>query len=321
MSSSTVTVVIPTKDRAELLALTLASVLRQRHVAVDVVVVDDGGQPGTEDLVRALAPAATVVRHETSRGVSASRNSGLARATTPWVAFLDDDDLWSADKLARQLQAMAAAPASLWTCSTAVMFTGAGEVLGLQHPPERDGLAEVLHTRNTMPGGGSGVVVDRQLMYEIGGFDERLSSLADWDCWIRLAERAPLATVCAPDVGYRIHATSMLHDNARSERELSLLLDKHADSRARLGVEFDRTRWDYARERLAYSGGHWLVGAQLSWVLATRHRQYSAAVKPLAELLPQFVHRARRHRRLDPDRALVEQARAWLAEHPLVGPA
>ena len=97
----TVTVVIPTRDRAALLNLTLTSVLRQRNVELSVTVVDDGS---IEDVGTVVAGTGDVrvrcVRHETPQGVSTCRNRGWMEATTEWVAFCDDDDVWSPDKAA-----------------------------------------------------------------------------------------------------------------------------------------------------------------------------------------------------------------------------
>jgi glycosyltransferase involved in cell wall biosynthesis len=99
-----VTVVIPTHNRKELLDRTLRSVLAQEDVDLSVVVVDDGSADGTEAFVQALAdPRVSVVRHPEARGVSAARNTGIARATTTWLAFVDDDDLWAPTKLRAQL--------------------------------------------------------------------------------------------------------------------------------------------------------------------------------------------------------------------------
>src|SRR5450759_4612848 len=101
-----VTVIIPTRNRRHLLFRTLHSVLAQRAVSQSVVIVDDGGHDGTDKSLRALSdPRVQVVRHETRRGVSEARNTGLALAKTPWVAFVDDDDLWAPDKLPAQLGA------------------------------------------------------------------------------------------------------------------------------------------------------------------------------------------------------------------------
>ncbi len=116
-NSPAVTVVIPTRDRRELLLRTLDSVLRQEDVALDVVVVDDGGTDGSADAVENLQlPNVRVLRHQRSRGVSAARNAGLRTVTAPWVAFVDDDDLWAPTKLRAQLTSLEQRPDARWSC-------------------------------------------------------------------------------------------------------------------------------------------------------------------------------------------------------------
>jgi len=100
-----VSVVIPTRDRWELLPRAVRSVLAQEHAELHVVVVDDGSvSPAPRDGVFA-DPRVQVVRRKRSGGVAAARNAGLERARGGWVAFLDDDDIWAPAKLAAQLAA------------------------------------------------------------------------------------------------------------------------------------------------------------------------------------------------------------------------
>src|SRR5918994_6933731 len=94
-----VSVVIPTRNRRELLLRTLASVLAQENVDIAVVVVDEASSDGTGDALTSLAePRVSVVRHATPLGVAAARNAGLEHVDTDWVAFVDDDDVWAPDK-------------------------------------------------------------------------------------------------------------------------------------------------------------------------------------------------------------------------------
>ena len=104
-----VSVVIPTRDRPEMLALTLRSVLGQERVDVEVLVVDDGTGPGTAALLERIGDERLhLLRNTGPPGVSGARNSGIAAAKGNWIAFLDDDDLWAPGKLATQLAAAAA---------------------------------------------------------------------------------------------------------------------------------------------------------------------------------------------------------------------
>ena len=97
-----VSVVVPTHNRSGLLAQTLHSVLWQRGVDLEVLVVDDGSADDTAEMVAGLAdPRIRLLRHDHPQGVSAARNRGVAAASGRWLAFCDDDDLWAPDKLAR----------------------------------------------------------------------------------------------------------------------------------------------------------------------------------------------------------------------------
>jgi glycosyltransferase involved in cell wall biosynthesis len=128
--SPDVSVVVPTHNRSGLLAQTLRSVLWQRGVDLEVLVVDDGSTDDTAAVVAALNdPRVRLLRHGTPRGVSAARNRGVAAAGGRWLAFCDDDDLWAPDKLARQLAAAQATGRS-WVYAGEVHIDLGGQVVG-----------------------------------------------------------------------------------------------------------------------------------------------------------------------------------------------
>src|SRR5213079_1378023 len=109
-----VSVIIPTRDRWELLSsLSLPSARGQQDLDLEVLVVDDGSTDGTENRLRAIGdPRLVVLRSKTSAGVAGARNRGIAVARGEWLAFLDDDDIWSPRKLRSQLDAAASREAS-----------------------------------------------------------------------------------------------------------------------------------------------------------------------------------------------------------------
>jgi len=253
---ATVTVVIPTHDRLALLMRTLQSVVQQEQVTVQVVVVDDGSSDGTSAALQELGWACLrVIRHERGRGVSAARNAGLAAATTPWVAFVDDDDLWAPDKLAAQLRAIEEQPPARWACGGAVHVDGDLRFLRYSVPPAPGSAAGELARRNAVPGGGSGVLVDRALAQEVGGFDEQMSILADWDFNVRLVHRSPVAVVHRPLVGYYVHSDSMFHDPRGLQAEMRYMERKYAADPAAGTVAID---WAAASERLVRMA--WYLG-------------------------------------------------------------
>jgi glycosyltransferase involved in cell wall biosynthesis len=231
----TVTVVIPTRDRWSLLCRhALRSALGQQGPEVEVVVVDDGSEDGTPDrLADVQDPRLLVVRHERPRGVSEARNAGVRAAHGEWVAFLDDDDLWSPDKLRRQLEA-ARTSGSDFAYAGAVWVDEELHVLNGHTPPDPLTLAGAVLRWNVVWGGCSNVVARRDLVLEVGGFDEELFQLGDWDLWIRLALAGNGACVDDVLVALVVHRQSMLLVDRRDVfLEFDRLRAKHSEASAR----------------------------------------------------------------------------------------
>jgi glycosyltransferase involved in cell wall biosynthesis len=243
-----VTVVVPTRDRWELLSRTaLPSALGQRDVLLEVVVVDDGSEDGTADHLAVLGdPRLRVVRHEHSHGVARARNAGVEAARGEWVAFLDDDDLWSPRKLRAQLDAARSSKA-VFAYAGAVWVDEELRFLRGHTPPDPATLAGALLRWNVVWGGCSNVVARTSLVRELGGFDEQLFQLADWDLWIRLALAGRAARVEDVLVALVAHRQSMLLVDRRDVfLEFERLREKHRDAAARLGRSPDAAlfaRW------------------------------------------------------------------------------
>jgi glycosyltransferase involved in cell wall biosynthesis len=232
-------VVIPTKDRRSLLAATLGSVLAQRSVELEVVVVDDGSSDDTATWVRSLRdPRVHVVCHEASRGTAAARNRGLDELTSTFVAFIDDDDLWAPFKLAEQVAALEAAAGAEWSCVGAVGVDQSGAIIYESHPPRSGDVAADLLLKDIIPGGGSGVLGRTAFVRDVGGFDERLRHAEDWEFWIRLALRSPVASVDAPLVGYRVWRGSRSHTTWTSGAAAEIA-ERYRAEFERRGLRFD----------------------------------------------------------------------------------
>jgi glycosyltransferase involved in cell wall biosynthesis len=249
-----VTIVVPTRDRWPYLRAALDSALGQDGVRVEVVVVDDCSRGETPArLAEIRDPRMRVHRHDTPLGVAVARNAGVAQANGEWVAFLDDDDLWSPEKLQRQLAA-AEAVEGTFAYSAAVYVDERLNPIELVPAPEPDGLAASLISANTIPAGASNVLARTAVVRRLGGFDETLFQLADWDLWIRLGQAGRPAACQEPLVAYRMHAENMvLRRETDVMGEIERLAAKHTELARREGVEVDRvryTRWiAWARRR------------------------------------------------------------------------
>jgi glycosyltransferase involved in cell wall biosynthesis len=239
MQTPEVSVVIPTHNRRMLLPRMLGCALDQRGVELEVVVVDDGSSDGTWESLQAHAdPRVRPVRNDPARGEAGARNRGIEEARAPWVAFADDDDLWSPDKLAAQLEAAHRAPGTGWVCTGSVEVDAALEVLGWEACPTRDEEPQIL-ARNVITGGGSGVMARTDLVREVGGFDGALRLGADRDLWIRLWLREPLATVDRPLVAHVVHGASISARGGGRQESFAHLAAKYAAERERFGVDLD----------------------------------------------------------------------------------
>jgi glycosyltransferase involved in cell wall biosynthesis len=321
-----VSVVIPTRNRRALLRRALRSVLAQRRVAIEVFVVDDASTDGTADFVRSLGdPRVMVVRHQTARGVAAARNTGLARARAPWVAFLDDDDMWAPTKLTRQLSAAAQAGAG-WVCAGAVIVDETLAIVAGKGPPVNGDVSQLL-AFNIVPGGGSGPVVRTDLARAVGGFDSAFSILADWDMWIRLFLETPPACVWHPVVAYLRHTGSMSHLNEGFDGELDRMVVKHARARQQLGVEMGRDRWLRWAAAMQIRAGNRRQAVQTYVHLASRYRDLKSVGRALVGgLFPALIVRywSQSARRQLPA-GWWEEAEVWLAPlrngHAAVAPA
>jgi len=183
-----VSVVIPAYNAAHFIRTAVDSVLAQTWPHREVLVIDDGS---TDDTTRALQAYGEAIRiiSKPNGGLSSARNRGIQEARGKYVAFLDADDHWLPEKLARQVEVMEGNP-QVGFCSTATQVEAPdGEKLNNWPCPILQGsLLETLFLQNgAIPGSGSGVMIRRHLFEEIGLFDESLKSLEDIDMWMRLA--------------------------------------------------------------------------------------------------------------------------------------
>jgi glycosyltransferase involved in cell wall biosynthesis len=208
MAVVSVSVIVPTRNRAHLLPTTLRSVLRQREVDFEVVVVDDASTDDTAAVIGGCGDSRVrLLRHAAARGPNAARNSGARKAFGGWIAFIDDDDVWAPDKLLRQLRA-AEETSRGWVYAGAVNVNEDFEVIHGTPPMPPDETLAALARYNAIPASASNVMVRRALFAEQGGFNEDLRVCEEWDLWLRLARTGPPAWVAAPLVGYRMHPAS-----------------------------------------------------------------------------------------------------------------
>lgn len=202
-----VSVIIPTRDRPELLREAIDSVLHQTHTDYEIIVVING--PDTPLTAAALEVAAaascTAVRIDRS-GIAVALNAGIQAAKGEWLAFLDDDDLWEPNKLEVQLKVATDSAADV-VFSDSTLFDEAGSTPNRLPRPPRSLPPQDAMTLKNYGGGCSTTMVKRAAALAIGGFDESLVS-PDWDMWMRLSWHYRVAWADACTARVRRHPSN-----------------------------------------------------------------------------------------------------------------
>lgn len=179
-----ISAVIPTYNRVNLLRHALDSILSQSHQVNEIIVVDDGS---TDNTVEKLSIDYNTVKflEQNNLGVSSARNLGIAKAKSTWIAFLDSDDQWNPKKIEKQIQHLSENP-ELKACHTGEKWIRNG--IPVQTASFLNKSTERLFERSLerciiCP---SSVIISRSVFERIGVFDPDLPICEDYDFWLRL---------------------------------------------------------------------------------------------------------------------------------------
>jgi len=261
-----VSVIVPVFDGEKTIERALASILAQTFTDFEIIVVDDGSTDLTVEAVsRKYGEQLRLIEHRKNRGAAAARNTGIVAARGRWVAFLDCDDTWRADKLGRQLEMLEKARSLAKACATGYQLYKNGREITFKtkFSPEQF-RREILFGCTISPG--STLVVERGVFDDIGLFDEVLLRLEDWDWLLRFASRYEMAFVPVPLAD--IYVENRVHQQDTSKIENAL---NH------IGIKYFRRLSMFAKMRLyssllveeaalLYRAGH--PGSAMLYVMA-----------------------------------------------------
>lgn len=226
---ATVTVVIPTYNRAALLKSSVQSVLNQSYQDFEIIIVDDASTDNTREMVGTFKDTRIrYLRHEKNRGEAAARNTGIGQATGKYIASQDSDDEWLPGKLEKQVMLLESSPRDV-----GLAYTGFWRAEGDTEtylPPHRIGRKEGHIQRELLRGNFVGTpttVVKRECFEKMGGFDERLRHLVDWEMWIRISELYRFVCVNEPLVISRCMSDSVSRNEFALIEAHEYILEKH----------------------------------------------------------------------------------------------
>ena len=216
-----VSAIVATYNRADVVSQAIESILGQTYENMEVIIVDDGSTDGTDDMLRKFGSRIRILRQQNA-GPSAARNRGLAAAKGEIISFLDSDDIWLPAKTERQVALLQRTGNSVGCCvCNAVLKSRNQPALtsfenSLLNPSEEEGLwlnaPRVLMHRFMLFN--QTVAVRREMLAKIGGFDESLRYMEDYDLALQLSLLGPFAFIKEPLVIYNLGSTGSLAEEA-----------------------------------------------------------------------------------------------------------
>ena len=276
IAPASVTVIIPTFNCRQWVGQAIDSALNQTVAPAQVIVVDDGSTDGTTALLAGYGPRIRLLT-QANQGVAAARNTGLSAPSTEWIAFLDADDVWHPRKLELQMRIISNHPeigllgTGLFAWPSSGIPTLAGDAIAELMPIRRDRLA----VKNCLAT--SSILIRRDVVRSIGGFDPDLSGPEDHDYWLRAAEVTTTGVIPLELTGYRSVPASLSKRAACMEAGMKRILRKLDDRDFWCGDRLLRRRaYSYANYSCAY-----MHGAAGHYALAIRRLLDSMTWYPL----------------------------------------
>ena len=292
---ASVSVVIPVHNAEGTLERALSSVFAQTVPPEEVIVVDDGSTDGSVEVARGFGPTVSIVQ-QGHLGPSAARNAGMALSRTRWVALLDADDEWSRFKLERQLRAVGSDD-SIVCCATDWTRSRGGSPPAPKAARVRRITTKDLLVLNPLPT--SSVLVRRDVVCRVAGFEPSLDGAEDWDCWLRVSKLGGILKLDAPLVFHHDMAAGRSRDLRRDHAATLAMLGREAQHSG--SVSRQVLAWHHLRFALAFHRLGDTEARATSLATLGRDRLLAPAVPAtLRFVVPFLLHRNARHRATGP---------------------
>jgi glycosyltransferase involved in cell wall biosynthesis len=278
-----VSVVITTYNRPAYLRKAIESVREQTYDPIELVVVDDHSTepaaPIVEQADLTTFHSVQCIRHEQNHGANAARNTGVQAASGEYIAFLDDDDRWDPEKIAKQVAAFER------DTDAGLVYTGAKKFFDSENsahdstvevdiPPRVTGdMTKALLCRNVV-GTLSAVMVRGDIARAVP-FDERFPSWADLEWYINVSLEAAFVRIPEPLVEYELSAHNRLSDDHEKKRvSYELFVEEFDPLAAQYGRRFRRKMRGWAAFRAGAGAIHSRRYGQARQLLSTAIREY-----------------------------------------------
>ena len=308
MTAPLVSVIIPTRGRPGLLKLAIQSALAQTYPEVEILVVENGASTPGKAVVEGfgLPPSKLRWLHLPAAHPSRARNAGIRQATGAYLAFLDDDDEWLPQKLAKQVAILDSCPdVGMVACRAWRIDEDGGVTMDARPFFTGTPSFRALVTQWRFIGSVSAVVIRRECVDRVGMFSERYRIAGDYELYLRVAREYRLALIEEPLFRYHRHRENLSQDTDQARRETLEVLralrpsSRTGVSRAVIRAAIQRyCRWYYGlavrerhAKRYAQAARHFstalaydpLIGAKIG--ASRAGNPVSRALRPYANLV------------------------------------
>lgn len=205
----TVSIIIPAYNVEATILETIQSIQAQTFSDFELIVINDGSTDSTLARVGTVEDSRIKVFSYENGGLPVARNRGIRQATGEFITFIDADDLWTPDKLEKQLVALEQNPEAGVAYSWTAFIDERGKFLYAWKPLYDEGDVYPKLLVQNFISSGSNILVRRQFIEAAGEFDPNLKSVEDWDYYLRLAARCPFVVVPEYQILYRQSSRSM----------------------------------------------------------------------------------------------------------------
>ncbi len=301
-----VSVIVPAYNAEAFIDQTLNSVLSQTYTNIEVLVVDDGSQDRTAEIVKSIAQRdhRVILFQQANTGVAGARNLGIQKSSGEYIAPIDADDIWYPEKLKKQVQCMLQADPSVglvyaWSVFIDEQGLPMGNSENNQRGEEKGEVYTALVWENFV-GNGSTPLIRRACFERVGYYNCKLKEnngqgLEDWDLYLRIAECYQFLVVRDFLVGYRQVIGSMSFNDTSMEKSFYLVMtdvwQRHPEIPATIHRKVTINNYFYLLEKSKQCGKHWrsLVllykASQVDFLVILKPMFYKAFLKSFLKLV------------------------------------
>ncbi|MCT7987997.1 glycosyltransferase family 2 protein [Laspinema olomoucense] len=235
-----ISVIVPVYNLEQYIVETIQSVLAQTYKHFELIVIDDGSTDKTAEICEEFQEPKLKLIRQRNKGANAARNAGVRAAKGDYIAFLDGDDLWFPEKLAKHIKHLEQSPEVGISYSQSAFIDEAGNPMGLyQMPKLTDITVRDVLCRNPISNGSCAVL--RQEVFEGIKFqddlygtaedfywDERLQGSQDLDCWFRIALKTDWKMEGIPEILtlYRVNSHGLSANLLKKQESWEQVMEK-----------------------------------------------------------------------------------------------